>query len=441
MQTVMETGDTQLAGRRFARRASRTNFGRAALLAALFIAAAALNGALASPAFARELRIRNFHAALDVLPDSSLDVTETIRVEFIGAWQGLYRTIPVEYPGPAGFNYSLILADITATEEGASPASKSAHRLPPCASSGAAREPNLELKIYVPNADNATRTISLHYVVRNGLRYFPDHDELYWNITGTEWDVPIEAASAHIIFPPGITRLRAADYSGVFGSRAQDAQVEILGSNVDVRSVRPLGFHEGITIVAGWDKGFVHAPDTSEKIRQFLDSNWPLFVPAMAFLLMLWLWYTRGRDPDVGSIAVQYEPPEGLTPGEVGTLVDSRATMRDITATLVDLAVHGYIVIEERDQAHLLGLYSQKEYVFHANKKSSELGALKPHELIFFAGLFDCGAPARSRSPNSKTSSTKISPVFASPSSIPWSSTAITFIALTACGRASWPAA
>jgi uncharacterized membrane protein len=111
----------------------------------------------------------------------------------------------------------------------------------------------------------------------------------------------------------------------------------------------------------------------------------------MAFLLMLWLWYTRGRDPDVGAIAVQYEPPDGLTPGEVGTLVDSRATMRDITATLVDLAVHGYIVIEERDQAHLLGLYSQKEYVFHANKKSSELGALKPHELIFFAGLFDNG--------------------------------------------------
>ena len=395
MQTGdMETGDTQPAGRRFARRGLPTNFARAALLAALFIAAAALNGALASPAFARELRIRNFHAALDVLPDSSLDVTETIRVEFIGAWQGLYRTIPVEYPGPAGFNYSLDLAEITAAEESASPESKSPTTSGSTTSLRIERRrqgANLELKIYVPSADSATRTISLHYVVRNGLRYFPDHDELYWNITGTEWDVPIEAASAHVIFPPGITGLRAADYSGVFGSRAQDAQVEILGSNVDVRSVRPLSFHEGLTIVAGWDKGFVHAPDTSEKIRQFLESNWPLIVPAMAFLLMLWLWYTRGRDPDVGAIAVQYEPPDGLTPGEVGTLVDSRATMRDITATLVDLAVHGYIVIEERDQAHLLGLYSQKEYVFHANKKSSELGALKPHELIFFAGLFDNG--------------------------------------------------
>ena len=31
---------------------------------------------------------------------------------------------------------------------------------------------------------------------------------------------------------------------------------------------RPLGFHEGMTIVAGWDKGFLHEPNGSEKIAQ-----------------------------------------------------------------------------------------------------------------------------------------------------------------------------
>src|SRR3984957_11250894 len=70
----------------------------------------------AVPAFARTLRIRDFHAELDVLPDSSLDVTETIRVDFSGAWQGIYRTIPVDYAGPGGFNYSLFLTDISATD-------------------------------------------------------------------------------------------------------------------------------------------------------------------------------------------------------------------------------------------------------------------------------------------------------------------------------------
>ncbi len=101
--------------------------------------------------------------------------------------------------------------------------------------------------------------------------------------------------------------------------------MEMLGSNVDVRTARPLAFHEGLTVVVGWDKGFVHVPDSPEKVAQFLESNWPLFAPVLAFLLMFWLWYTRGRDPQVGAIAVQYEPPDGLTPGEVGTLVDDEA--------------------------------------------------------------------------------------------------------------------
>jgi hypothetical protein len=355
------------------------------MLPAVLATIVALGATMAAPASARELRIRNFHSELDVMPDSSLDVVETIRVEFTGSWQGLYRTIPVEYPGPGGFNYSLMLEAISAQEEG--DATGTALRI-----DKRRQGANLELKIYVPGADNVTRTIALHYRVRNGLRYFADHDELYWNVTGTDWDVPIEAASAHVVLPPGITGLHAADYSGAFGSRAQDAQVESLGSNVDVRSVRPLAFHEGLTVVVGWDKGFVHVPDASEKITQFLESDWPLFVPLAAFLLMFWLWYTRGRDPQVGSVAVQYEPPDGLTPGEIGTLVDSQANMRDITATLVDLAVHGYLTIEEREKQHLMGLYFNKEYVFHAQKKSNELGALKRHELIFFAGLFDNGA-------------------------------------------------
>ena len=338
------------------------------LLAALF----------ALPAAARTLRIRDFHAELLVLPDSSLDVTETIRVDFEGAWHGIYRTIPVEYAGPGGFNYSLFLADISATEPGGSPL-----RIEKQRSGG-----NLQLKISVPAAEDTSRTITLHYLVRDGLRFFEDHDELYWNVTGTGWDVPIESASAHVIVPVGVTGLRAANYTGFLGSRSQDARVDILGTNIDIRAQRPLAFHEGLTVVAGWDKGFVHEPGGSEKIAQFLESNWPLFFPGGVFFLMLWLFYARGRDPRVGAIAVQYEPPAGLSPGEAGALVDNQAGIRDITATLVDLAVRGFITIEEKEVSHLMGLYSNKDYVFHLNKKPAEWSGAKSHELLLLNGIF-----------------------------------------------------
>ena len=202
---------------------------------------------------------------------------------------------------------------------------------------------------------------------------------------------PIESASAHVILPQGVTGLRAANFTGNFGSRSQDARVDILGSNVDLRTQRPLAFHQGLTIVAGWDKGFVHEPRGSEKIAQFLQSNWPLFIPIAIFPLMFWLWYTRGREPRVGAIAVQYEPPPGLSPGEAGALVDDQAGIRDITATLVDLAVRGFIVIEEKEASHLMGLYSNKEYIFHLNKKPAEWAGAKSHELLLLNGIF--GAP------------------------------------------------
>lgn len=353
--------------------------GLSALLALLF----SLAGGFASPLRAREIHIEGFHSDLVVLPDSTLDVTETIHVEFVGSYQGLYRTIPVEYDGPGGFNYSLFLSDIHANliSPSGDPLRIEKHR----------QGRNLEFKIYVPDASDSRRVIVLHYRVSNALRYFDDHDELYWNVTGTDWQVPVGNVSAHIVLPQGVTGLDASDYTGTFGSRAQDASVEVVGSNVDIHTTRPLAYREGLTVVVGWDKGFVHAPTAGEKIAQFLESNWALFIPVLAFGVMFWLWRSRGRDPRVGAIAVQYEPPAGLSPGEAGTLVDNSAAMRDITATTVDLAVHGYLTIEEQTKEHMLGIYSNKEYVFHLEKTVKEWGSLKPHEALLLRGLFDDG--------------------------------------------------
>jgi uncharacterized membrane protein YgcG len=106
---------------------------------------------------------------------------------------------------------------------------------------------------------------------------------------------------------------------------------------------------------------------------------------------MFWWWWNRGRDPRLRPIAAQYEPPDNLTPGEVGTLIDNSVDMRDITATIVDLAVRGFITIEEQKKDHLLGLTHSNEYVFHLKKAQSDWAALKPHEQQLLSGLFSAG--------------------------------------------------
>jgi len=356
-------------------RASRRLFRSASLLALLVLA-------LAASASARQLKIEKFSAELFVQPDSTLDVNETIEANFIGEWHGLYRTIPVEYVTPQGFNYSLFVKFEGATDAAGQTLKVESSR----------QGHYLKWKIYVDDATDAVRTIHLHYLVRNGLKFFEDHDELYWNVTGDEWDVPVGDASAQILLPTGVSGVRTNEFTGSYRSRGQDAEVTASENTVEVSMTRPLSFHEGLTIVVGWDKGFVKEPGTSDLVGQFLASNWPISLPIPVFLFMFWLWSTRGRDPRVGPVAVQYAPPEGMSPAEAGTLVDENAAMRDITATIVDLAVRGYIVIEEKEKSQMMGLLHNKEYVFHLKKGLQEWPGLKAHELALLAGIFSNGA-------------------------------------------------
>jgi uncharacterized membrane protein len=331
----------------------------------------------------RRLVIQNFDDHVTVSPDGTIEVIEIIEAQFTGAnWHGIYRTIPVEYATPQGLNYTLFLEPLSVTDDDGHPLKYEQSR----------QGRYTQFKIYVPDADNSTRTVIVRYRVLDALRFFDDHDELYWNVTGDESDIPIESASARIELPAGVTGLHAIAYTGIFGSRAEDAHVETKDIGVEIRTTRSLGFHEGLTAVVGWDKGFVRPPGPLARLSLFLRSNWPLFIPILAAIVMFWLWRTRGREPERGAIAVQYEPPDKLTPGECGTLVDDEAAMRDVTATLVDLAVKGYLTIEQKDDSKLLGLLQSKDYVFHMKKPTLEWSATRPHEQEMLAALFDAGA-------------------------------------------------
>ncbi|MCL4523310.1 MAG: DUF2207 domain-containing protein [Acidobacteria bacterium] len=337
--------------------------------------------ALAAPVAARSLVIQRFDVRVEVRADGSIAVTEIIEPRFNGKWNGLYRTIPVEYKTPQGFNKTFFL-DLESVTDG------EGHSL----KVESTRERHYrKLKIWVPGAEDAVRTIMIRYTVPNALLFFEDHDELYWNITGDEWDVPIQDAGAVIQLPAGATGIRTLAFTGGYGSKEHDADVTVNGNEIIFKMRRNLAFREGLTAVVGWDKGLVREPTAADNAGNFLRSNWPLVVPIVVFGLMYWLWNTRGRDPRLRPIAARYDPPEGLTPAEVGTLCDNSADMRDITATLVDLAVRGYILIEEKKEEQLMGLFSNTEYVFHLRKSAKEWGELKAHERRLLDGLFTGG--------------------------------------------------
>jgi hypothetical protein len=68
--------------------------------------------------------------------------------------------------------------------------------------------------------------VTLRHRVDNALRFFEEHDELYWNVTGDEWVYPIKTVTAEVRLPAGVQGLRANVFTGRYGEPGRDAETE-----------------------------------------------------------------------------------------------------------------------------------------------------------------------------------------------------------------------
>jgi uncharacterized membrane protein len=336
--------------------------------------------AFSLPALARSLRVTEFATTIHVEEDGSARVTEQITYVFTGQYQGIYRNIPVDYPGPAGSNYTLFIKLEGVTDENGAKL-----KYEKKTSDG-----YFKLKVYVPGASNSTRTVSIEYSVSNGMRFFEDHDEFYWNVTGNDSPVPIESASATIFFPPNTSgELRAQAFQGVYGS-SDRAKASVEGPSASFAATGPLPMHGGLTADVYIPKGLLHEPSALARFFRFVRSNPVLTLPIWSFAVMFALWWVKGRDPDPGiSVAPMYEPPEQMGPAEVGTLIDDSVDSRDITCVLVDMAVRGYVKIVETQHKGFLS--NSKDYEFHLLKDSSQWSELTDYERAMLQQVFSGG--------------------------------------------------
>jgi len=355
-----------------------------------------------SPPAARSWSIAEFRSEIQVHRSGRVDVTETLRVRFEGAWNGIFRTIPIQYRTRAHLNYTLGL-HVEAVEDEFGQALR--HEI--------SRDRHYrKIKIWIPGAEDAVRTVVIRYSVEGALRFFDEADqewdELYWNVTGDEWPVPIERASVRVRLPAAATGIRARGFTGGYGSTEEAVDIRIADFLVDARATRGLEIHEGLTIDVAWDSRIagggnageylIRRPGTWDRVTRFMRANWPLLIPILAFFAMLSAWRRHGRDPTRRPIAPRYEPPRGLTPSEAGVLVDNRPDMRDITAMLVDLSVRGFMAIEEAEEEKFFGLVKERDYILELRRGSAEWSELKDHEHKLLRAVFGSG-PAGERIP------------------------------------------
>jgi uncharacterized membrane protein len=350
-----------------------------------WVAAAFCFFALSMPAQARDWRITRFDAAISIDKNGQALVTEKLGLRFEGEYHGIYRTIPIHYPGPSGTSFTLFLDDVSVTDG-------ETHQSLKFESS---RDGDYrKLKIYLSDAVDASKKVEIAYRVLNPIRHFADYDEFYWNVTGLDWPVPIDATSASIYFPDNANGLRAQAFTGVYGSHDEDAATTVHGTRVDVESSNPLPMRGGLTVDVYIPKGILNEPSSLTLAMAFIRSNPIVLMPLLALAIMGVLWWFIGRDPDPGlSVAPQYGPPEKMTPAEAGLLIDDSVDPRDITCTMVDLAVRGYIHIQELDTKVLI--FTNKDYELQLLKPRSEWKDLTDFEEVMLTTIFPGESKAR----------------------------------------------
>jgi len=306
--------------------------------------------ALAAPAAER---ILDYHSAIEVHPDASVTVAETIVAQAAGQLirRGTYRDFPTDYRDRLGNRYRVGFEVLEVTRNGDPEPFHTERR-----ANG--------MRVYIGSANRFVEHGRQEYVIRyrtdRQLGYFERHDELYWNVTGNGWDLPIDRARAVVRLPAGVPsgEITLEAYTGHQGSTEQSFAAGVDGREGWLEASRPLAPREGFTIVVGWPKGHVHEPGRAERLERTLADNRGLLIALTGLLIALgylvWAWARHGRDPRPGVIFPHYEPPSGYSPASTRFIMRMGYDNRAFTAAVISLAVKGYLEIDEQGGKYTL---------------------------------------------------------------------------------------
>ncbi|MGI5268841.1 DUF2207 domain-containing protein [Nonomuraea sp. CA-218870] len=222
---------------------------------------------------------------------------------------------------------------------------------------------NVKGGAYADGVLTVTAPATVEYDVKGAVTPTGQVEELRWFAVGG-WNVSVDRAAVVVTGPGQVQNLScfAGELTSAIGCTT--AAMDHTGTRAEFEQ-QGLAPGQALTVVVGF-------PERASGGRPILDERFslanafalnPVTGGALAALLVLLLggvgllYWTRGRDARVigheqGAVnPVQnghFSPPDGVRPGQIGTLVDEQADVIDVTATIIDLAVRGYLRIDEQ---------------------------------------------------------------------------------------------
>jgi hypothetical protein len=228
----------------------------------------------------------------------------------------------------------------------------------------------------------------VRYEADGVTQFLAGHDQLYWNALGHYWRLPADEAVLRVHLPPevpaGVVTVEA--YAGGRGAGATPGP---FGGKLLEHSAIADGFEfrtanlrtaQSLSVSLTWPKGFLAPP----ALGPLAHDGGLLIAPALLLLYYVVVWLALGRQPQRGAIAIQYQPPQGLSPAAMRYIRTTGCDGRTLAATIAQLAARGCIEIEPQDGKYKL---TQLKSVDPKSLQPS----LAPEELGLFYELFEDG--------------------------------------------------
>ncbi len=329
--------------------------------------------------------VSGYDIEVKINKNASMDISEKIAVQFSQPRHGIIRKIPFKYkieslPGgtersemplrSGGYN-RIIIDKIKVPGWHYEVSNEGEYK-----------------SIKIGSADQYVRN-EQHYIisyhVENAINFFKDHSEFYFNLIGDQWATTIAGVNFTIELPEALSD--TTNYfvaTGRTGSKERHVDANwINNSTFAGHIIEPLKPYEGITVGISFPQDFLIKPDYA-----FRGIYW-LLLPIAVFFVMFYLWKKWGKDDSV-VVQTEYYPPEDISPGVSGYIIDGKLDRRDLTALIPYWGAGGYLEINEIEKKHFLGLVKTKEYEFVKLKDLPESSLA--FEKTFFNGIFKSGS-------------------------------------------------
>lgn len=344
-------------------------------------------------ASAKELHWERYDTTIDLHPDGSFTVTEDQLISFDdGVFSEGYAVIPLGRVEE--------ITNVRVSEDGVpyvrgsgNPGEFSANRI----------GGELEIRWWFEPAVEELRRFTIQYDVYGGLRVYGDQEQLWWRVIDTDFSAAIVDAAVTVNLPEPVPAGRLqADYFTEGVAVTSTALISPQQVRFEAGDIQPghwlevqVTFPKQTTAVApAWQAGDDARRAEEERLEPYkalanlLLLGVGIFLVLAAPIAAVFAWYLRGRDaPVVTPIDLLREPPDDLPPGAVGTLLDERADVHDLIATLVDLAERGFLEIEEETN-EVMGITLKRDWIL---RRLSAPGELRGSEQALLTAIFGAG--------------------------------------------------